>query len=285
VTRRPKSRLPPKLPDPIRERTPAVGRDPSRRDRLKHGRVAGRSTEFGSNEINGVMRRVARNDGGALLGCAPFDGVTFDHVHAAVEAVYGWAGDGPRARIAVDRTIDGFTAAAARVREVALGGGRLAFATECPASLFTIHRALANDAVAAGGDVFDAIESSPIDDRGARATRLRWIDRVAMFTDGVGLMPVHAPTRFAAQVRSRRAAAELLFCIGHPDLVVADRTFAGAALASGIEVVALAGIDAVALAVAAWRGLAIRVVPLDEHRAPSAYAPLLELLEPVPPGP
>ena len=39
-----------------------------------------------------------------------------------------------------------------------------------------------------------------------------------------------------------------------------------------------ADFDAIALAVASWRGMAVRVVPLDEHGAPQAYAPLLELL-------
>ena len=43
--------------------------------------------------------------------------------------------------------------------------------------------------------------------------------------------------------------------------------------------VAFADLDAIALAVASWRGMAVRVVPLDEHGAPQAYAPLLELLD------
>jgi hypothetical protein len=43
-------------------------------------------------------------------------------------------------------------------------------------------------------------------------------------------------------------------------------------------VVAFADLDAIALAVAAWRGMPVRVVPLDEHRTPQSYAPLLELL-------
>jgi len=36
---------------------------------------------------------------------------------------------------------------------------------------------------------------------------------------------------------------------------------------------------AVALAVAAWQGRALRIVPLDDRRPPTAYAPLLDLLE------
>jgi hypothetical protein len=51
------------------------------------------------------------------------------------------------------------------------------------------------------------------------------------------------------------------------------------ASASGLEVVAFADLDAVALAVAAWQGRALRIVPLDDRRPPTAYAGLLDLLE------
>jgi hypothetical protein len=269
VTRRPKSRLPPKLPDPVRERAPAPPRAPSTREQLKHARVAGRSAEFGSVEITGVMRRVARNDRAALLGCAPFEGIDLDQVRDAVAAVYGWDGDGPRARIDATRTIDRFEAAHARVLEVARRGGRLAFATGAPASLFTLHRALAQAADAAGGQVFTSGESVAFDSRRRAATRLQWIDRVASVSDGRALL---------TDERAPHAAEELLFAVGHPDLVVADRSFAGHALARGLEVVAFAGLDALAFAVAEWRGQAVRVVPLDEHRPPGAYQPLVELV-------
>ncbi len=267
MTRRPKSRLPPKLPDPVRERAPAPPRGPSAREQLKHARVAGRSTEFGSEEIAAVMRRVTRNDRTALLGCAPFEGITLDQVRDAVAAVYGWEGDGPRARIDATRTLERFDAARARVLEVAHRGGRLAFATGVPAALFTLHRALAHAAEAAGGDVCTSDESATLDGRGRGASRLRWLDRVATVSDGRALL---------TDVRAPRAAEELLFTVGHPDLVVADRSFAGHALACGLEVVAFAGLDALALAVAEWRGQAVRVVPLDEHRPPGAYQPLVE---------
>ena len=45
--------------------------------------------------------------------------------------------------------------------------------------------------------------------------------------------------------------------------------------------VAFADLDAVALAVAAWQGRALRIVPLDDRRPPSAYSPLFDLLEPL----
>ena len=42
--------------------------------------------------------------------------------------------------------------------------------------------------------------------------------------------------------------------------------------------VAFADLDAVALAVAAWRGWPVRIVPLDQRRPPQAYSPLVELV-------
>ena len=67
-------------------------------------------------------------------------------------------------------------------------------------------------------------------------------------------------------------AAEWVFALGpRPDLVLADGTFAGAALADGCEVFAFADVDEPALAVAAARGLGLRVVPLALGAPAAAY--------------
>ena len=212
------------------------------------------------------MRRLVNGAPGVQLGLPRFDDLTLPHVEMAMTSVFGWKGDGPRARIAPSHTVAGFTAACERVLEVARAGGRLAFATSRPASLFVVHRALAAAADQAGGQVLEAEECGPI---GHRGERIWWLDGVAMITDGEGLLGEE----------SVQAADELLFTLPRPDLVVADRAFAGVALAAGLEVVAFADLDAVALAVAAWRGRAIRLVPLNERRPPNAYTPLLEILD------
>jgi hypothetical protein len=187
-------------------------------------------------------------------------------VEAAVTAVYGWEGDGPRARIAPSCTIEGFTNAALRVLEVARSNGRIAFATARPASLLPVHRRLAARAAAEGADVLEAEETAGF---GPGGRRIRWVDHVAVLTDGAALLAEG----------SVEATEEWLFTLPRPDLVVADHLYAGVASACGLEVVAFADLDAVALAVAAWQGRAVRVVPLDDRRPPRAYAPLLELLE------
>jgi len=274
LSRTPRSRLPPKLPEHGREReVPAASpRPPSLREQLKQQHVAGRSLRFGRDEIVGVMRQLVHGTPATRVGLPPFAELTIAHVERAMHDVYGWEGDGPRARIAPTRTIEGFTVACARMREVASSGGRLAFATTRPASLLPVYQRLVEHVDAAGATVLAARETAPV---GPSARRVRWIQRVAVLSDGA--------TLFGED--DLDAADEWLFTLARPDLVVADRTFAGVAGAGGIETIAFADLDSLALAVAAWQGRAIRIVPLDDRRPPDAYAGLLELLESLGSGP
>ena len=265
MTRRPASRRPRKLEDPARDHAQRAPKGPSTRDRLKSAHVSGRSVRFGRDEVIGIMRRLVDGDARVRMGMPPYGDLTLGDVESAVASVYGWKGDGPRARIAPGRTVDAFLVARERVIEVARGGGTLAFATGRPASLLSVYRGLATVADDAGGTVLEHAESGLI---GPGGHRIWWIDRVAVLTDHESLLGDQGTD----------AADELLFTLPRPDLMIADRSFAAVSLAHGIEVVAFADLDALVLAVAAWRGLAARVVPIDERRPPSAYAPLLELL-------
>jgi hypothetical protein len=267
VTRKPRSsRLPPKLPDHAKERPRRAETGPNLREQLKQEHVAGRSLRYGRDEVAGTMRRVEHGAPAALFGLAPFPVITLGQVAAAVELVFGWVGDGPRARIAPARTVDGFTVAVERVLEVARTGGRITFATARPAALLPLYRRLAARAAAEGAALLAAEETVGF---GPAGRRVRWVDHVAALTDGAALLADD----------SVEAAEEWLFTLARPDLVVADHSYAGVASASGLEVVAFADLDAVALAVAAWQGRALRVVPLDDRRPPPAYAGLLDLLE------
>jgi hypothetical protein len=267
VSRKPRSeRLPPKLPDPANERPARVETGPNLREVLKRSHAAGRSLRFGRDEVTGIMRRVEQGAPSSLLGLPAFTGLTREQIAAAVELIYGWEGDGPRARIAPARTVDGFTVAVTRLLEVARGGGRLAFATTRPAALLQLYRRLAARAAAEGAEVLGGDETVGF---GPTGRRIRWVDHVAVLTDGAALLADDGV----------EAAEEWLFTLAFPDLVIADHSYAGVASASGLEVVAFADLDAVALAVASWQGRAVRVVPLDDRRPPAAYAGLLDLLE------
>jgi hypothetical protein len=191
--------------------------------------------------------------------------VTRDEAWAALGAGWGWSGDTTRASIDPDCTLAGVHRALGRLRSVGARGGRVAVATGRPASLLPLAATFATAAVAAGAELLSCDQFGPI---GSGRRMLWWHDEVAVVTDGDALLADDgsSPGRSGC---SRPAA---------PDLVVADRGFAGAALAARHEVVAIADLDAVALGLAAARGSAVTLVPLDERCPPAAYAPLEELL-------
>jgi hypothetical protein len=231
-------------------------------------RLAGRHDRLGRTELHSIMRRVVARDPAALLGLAPFDRVDLAQLHDAATAVWGWQPDAAAVAIDPDLLVAGTVAARDRILDVARRGGRVLVATTRPASLLPFHQALARLARDAGAHVLDGEEAGPVAAARRTGIRIWWSGGVAVLTDGDGLLADPGLT----------AVDELLFSVAHPDLVVADRGFAGGALRAGIEVVAPADLDAVALGLAARRQLPISVVPVHERRPASAYAVLEPLL-------
>jgi hypothetical protein len=152
---------------------------------------------------------------------------------------------------------------------VARAGGRIAFASAQPASLLSLQSALARRARSWGGSIDDSDDAGPmrVDGRGPRW--LRWIDGVAVVTDGASVLATTGAD----------AAEEWMFLTGRPTLVVADGAFAPSAVRAGIEVVAFAGLDRIDLAIPAARAQGCLVVPVHGGRSPRAYEPLTTVLE------
>src|SRR5262249_18601279 len=134
-----------------------------------------------------------------------------------------------------------------------------------PASLFGLYVALGGVVDREGGEVLSATQTSTSTRRGRH---VRWIERVAVVTHGGGVLRSHDVP----------AGEGMLPGLPRPAPRVADRAFACVAAGLGLEVVAFAGLDALVFAVASWLGRSVRVVPLDDGQAPSAYAPLLDTL-------
>jgi Phosphatase len=269
------ARRPPHLePAPVRPAgTHREPRQPSARSRVVRSRVAGRHDRLGRAELHSVMRRVLTGEPGALLGLERFDGADLPELRAVTADVWGWNSEEPTVSIEPDRLLTGLVAARNRVVDVARRGGRILIATGRPASLLPLHQHLARLTLEAGGHLLDSGEAGPISAAGRASVRLWWIGGVAVLTDGDILLADPGI----------EAIDELLFTVPYPDLVVADRGFAGGALRAGIEVVALADLDALALGLAASRGLPVTVVPMHERRPAFAYTALEPILSlPVP---
>jgi hypothetical protein len=250
---------PPRLDDPVRapSTAPRPAPEPTAAELLVRAKVAGKTTSPGPSEVRHSVERLETN---------PVE------TWAAIRAVFGATPED--AQIDVDCTVRAARVAAARLGAVARSGARIAFATAQPASLLGVHAALARLARAGGGTIDEADDTGPLRVDGRTGRFLRWIDGIAVVTDGSSLLATSGAD----------AAEEWMFLAGRPSLVVADGPFAAAAVDAGVEVVAFAGLDRVDLAVPAVRTKALHnngclVVPVHGGRAPRAYAPLVALLE------
>jgi hypothetical protein len=265
MTRRPRGNRPPRLDDlpPARaDDRPAPG-PPSVARTLAERRVAGTHSRIGPSEVKAVISRVAAGHADATFGL-DLGRVTREEAETALENVWGASLDGPRVVIEPERTVAAAARASDRLAAVAARGGRIALATGRPASLLACYCSIVGALAGTDARVVDVGIFGPVP--GGRS--LWWVDSVATVTDGVSLLADEAVV----------IGDEWLFAVGRPDLVIADRGFAAAAIAAGIETVALADVDAVVLGIAERRDLPVRVVPLDEQRPPGAYAPLVAAL-------
>jgi hypothetical protein len=241
-----------------------VAAPPTLAEVLERLHVAGRAVVPGPSELRRLVERAAGDRTQPAL---------LDAAWNSVHEVFGATIVDPR--ISPELTIAAMQRAVDRIIEVASAGAPIALATSQPASLITVYLALARLARSCGGDVADDDDSPPLRVDGRAARAIRWVDGVAVVTDGQSLCATRGP----------EAAREWLFLTARPALVIADGPFADAALDAGIEAIAPAGLDHCSLAVGRSRDRACLVIPMWTDRAPGAYRPLLEASLPETVGP
>jgi len=155
-----------------------------------------------------------------------------------------------------------------RLARAARAGERLLVATGHPVGLSLLYRAVAGLAAGHGAEVV------------ATPAGIRWRDRrlphdwfvegwdgVAMITDGHEPRHTHGP-----------AAMERILDRVRPDLVLADHGFAGAAIEAGVETLSIADVNDPALILAKAQDRTEVVVVMDDHVAPDAYWPCLQIV-------
>jgi Phosphatase len=222
---------------------------------LERSHVAGRAKTAGPSELRRMVERAATE--------RP-QPIPVEEAWASVQETFGATSERPG--IDPNLTIAAAKRAVTRITEVAGAGAPIALATSRPASLVTLHLALARLARISGGDVISAPDSGPLRVDGRTARVVRWIDGVAVVTDGQDL----------CATRGTEAPQEWLFLMPRPALVVADGPYADVAIEAGIEVIAPAGLDHCSLVIGSRRGRSCLVVPMWTDRPPDAYRPLLE---------
>ncbi len=248
-------------------------------EEILRAQLAGRHDLFGFAETQSLIRRVVAGTPEALLGMDRFSDLTDGVVEATARHIWGWSARDAAAWTDPNCTIAGMRAALVRILDVSRRGGVIAFATGRPASLLPLYADLARLAASQGAEIFGDLEfddlkspsiaSATFSAAGHPRARLVWQNGVALVESGGNLISDAA----------MRAADALFAGSETPDLVVADRGFAGTAIELGSEVVAFADLDAIALGVAAARGLPVTIVPVQEQRPPHCYRVLSTLAD------
>ncbi|MFB4272834.1 phosphatase [Nonomuraea sp. GTA35] len=171
-----------------------------------------------------------------------------------------------------DLTIDAIDAMAERIASVlSRPEPRILFATGHPTGILAIHLTLAAFCAAKGARLLSPAEGWTYAGSGfGRPRRIRYLQDIAMLDDRGALVHTHdaAPMRHMLDELDG----------DHPDLVIADHGWAGAAGEAGVPTVAFADCNDPGLFVGEAEGKLDVVVPLDDNVLPRYYAPLTERL-------
>ncbi|MER7500749.1 phosphatase [Nonomuraea pusilla] len=166
-----------------------------------------------------------------------------------------------------DLTIDALDAMAAAIAAaLSRENPRILFATGHPTGLLTVHLALARLAAEHGATLLTPGEGWTYAGSGfGRPRRIRYLEDIAMLDDRGAFVHTHDAEPMRHMLRELDE---------HPDLVVADHGWAGAAAEAGVPTVAFADSNDPGLFLGQAEGKIGVVVPLDDNVFPRHYAPL-----------
>jgi hypothetical protein len=162
--------------------------------------------------------------------------------------------------------LDRVEAAGRRLALAAERGERLLLATGHPAGLSLLYMAVGVLAERHGAKVVRPAWGQSWRE-GGRHREIRYLHGVAVLTDRGSAMHTHSP-----------GPMERLLSDGHPDLVLADHGFAGAAIEAGIDTLSVADVNDPAPVVAKWQGRTETVIVMDDNVQPEDYWPCLQAI-------
>jgi hypothetical protein len=166
------------------------------------------------------------------------------------------------------KTVDAIVAGAQRLKAEADRGSTLLCCTGHPTGMLEHYIRVLDAYRAAGGKVVVLHEDADLGIR-RRHSEIRYVGGVGMLADWGQLMHTHSSEPMEA----------LLEAEPHPDFVIGDHGFAGAAIERGIPTLAIMDINDPALAVAWAEGKDVVIVPMDDNRPPRLYEPSWRLFE------
>jgi hypothetical protein len=236
---------------------------------LERNRVAGWiDTAF--HDVHRKIRMLSNGDPSVLFGLGSLMPATTDEVVSALSELAGWdfAGGEPsrgRSWVSPDLMVERIDKATERLRVACERGERVFFGTGHPTGPLEMYARLAGAMGARGAQVVRVSEGDSFDGY-IGGGRIQYVCDVGCVSMSGDLVHTHSAKPM-----------EFLFNNGlKVDFVVGDHGFTGAALARGLDAVAVVDTNDPALVLAWARGLPIWPVLCDDNRPASNYQALTE---------
>jgi Phosphatase len=247
---------------------------PHTREELLDGLRAGKVAGVAAHPIDNVRRNIqllVEQDPDKLFAMSDMPGrFGFEEILDLVEAAAGESIDraarfGP-VHIAAEPILEACEALGDRLRATAEAGERLLVATGHPNGLDVLYRELARLAGERGAKLLHPADGVEVHEAGRPAAwRIRYLDDVALVTDGDAAKHTHAGDAMRRMLADER-----------PDLVLGDHGFAGAAIEAGVETVSVADVNDPALIVARAQGRTRIVLVMDDNVNADDYWPCFQ---------
>ena len=239
------------------------------RDALLYGGAAGVNSHDRPNVL-WKIKRLCDGDPDSQFGLTGVSGLPFVEVLGLVAEAGGIDPD-PMVRhglvtVDPDRVLDAFDEIADRLRLAAERGERVLLATGHPTGLPLLYQETGKLLADQGAKLIRPLEGEMWEDDGRRR-QIRYFAGVAMLTDRASALHTHSSEAM------ERMLAEMT-----PDLVFADHGFAGAAIETGVDTVAIADVNDPALVVARAQGRSGPVAVMDDNVQPESYWPCFQVV-------
>jgi hypothetical protein len=224
------------------------------------------------HDVHRKARMLASGDPSVLFGLPTLLPASLEEILDALSRLGSWDFANPngsrgRSWVSPDGFVAQAEAVAGRLQAACERGERVFFGTGHPTGPLEMYIRLADALRDRGAEILRVAEGDPYE-RYAGGAQIRYVGDVACVSMGGDLAHTH----------SARPMEYLLGSGLTCDLVVGDHGFAGAALAQGIDAVAVVDTNDPALALAWARGLSVWPVLCDDNRPPGSYAVLTRFL-------
>jgi hypothetical protein len=241
---------------------------------LLDGRIAGDEVSHPMDNVRRNIRLLCEGDAGKQFGMTGLQtfapGEVFDLVAKAsgFDPDPGWT-EGP-VPIDPELVLDACEAVGDRLAFAARRGERMILGTGHPVGLAHLYIEIGRLLRGRGVELLDPFDGVWFDEDPSGSNRdrhVRYVEGVAMVTDGESMRHTHSGQPMARMLAQAR-----------PDLVFADHGFAGSAIESGVETLSIADVNDPALVVAKAQGRTDTVIVMDDNVRPEDYWPCFQAI-------